>query len=134
MCRCGKEKGFITVNPNSAPGGCEVVGIMEGMMEHTPTPWEKERPYMEPHIYLSGPNTQLIACLQDNWENNKANAKHIVHCVNLHDELVEALSLTIRTIYDCMRHYLDNNMLCYKTLEGLVEEDLKPTLSKAKGE
>lgn len=39
---------------------------------------------------------------------NEANAAHIVKCVNLHDELVEALKVAVEEIKD-LRHFAGNN-------------------------
>lgn len=61
-------------------------GTQTAKPNHTPTPWKYE------HEELLGANDFVIAvfdereCFED-----RINARHIVHCVNMHDELVEAL-------------------------------------------
>jgi len=83
------------------------------MTEHTPTPWRLEPTYGT-QIYASrigGCNMvkidMLVAdmrgwgCLKYHGEDKafaeqQANAKHIVHCVNMYDELVEALENSLK--------------------------------------
>lgn len=58
------------------------------MSEHTKTPWHAMEPY-EVH----GPDGFIADCFADHRKANEewANARHIVHCVNTHDPLVEVL-------------------------------------------
>ena len=58
---------------------------------HTPTPWNVERPFQEPGVYIAGPNTGLIAKLYEpdaNLYNGDklvsigGNSARIVACVN----------------------------------------------------
>ncbi|TET66709.1 MAG: hypothetical protein E3J56_13910 [Candidatus Aminicenantes bacterium] len=41
--------------------------------------------------------------------------------------MYEVISLTIRTIYDCFRHYSMSDS-CKEILESLIKEELKPLL------
>ncbi len=52
------------------------------MNKHTPTPWEIN----ERTQYIENPNSGIVA---DVTKLDKANAEHIVKCVNAHDELME---------------------------------------------
>ena len=65
------------------------------MEKHTPGPWKIERPYQEPHIYIAGPKTELIACIKDHYENTKANAEFIAHACNSHYELLEMIKISL---------------------------------------
>ncbi len=47
-------------------------------------------------------------------------------------EMEEMLSLTIRTVYDCFRHFTMSSR-CQETLEALIDEEIKPLLAKVKG-
>ena len=58
---------------------------------HTATPWNVERPFQEPGVYIAGPNTSLIAKLYqpdarlyngDKLVSIDGNAARIVACVN----------------------------------------------------
>ena len=66
-------------------------------MEHTPTPWEVIETFdYDFQIYPKGNveagHNQIAVIPATGDGDDKANATHIVHCVNLHDELVAALS------------------------------------------
>jgi hypothetical protein len=62
---------------------------------HTPTPWEAE----DAVIFCPGKRLTIAVMYGNellkslNWKEQKANAAHIVKCVNLHDELVGALKM-----------------------------------------
>lgn len=57
--------------------------------KHTPTPWKAYANHIEDvHGLLVG-DTNVSCGLTR--ECDLINAKHIVHCVNLHDELVDAM-------------------------------------------
>src|SRR5687768_17042145 len=60
---------------------------------HTPTPWQYWRTGIDGDAVALGPNGKypIAKMLGGNVELNEANAAHIVHCVNSHNELVEAL-------------------------------------------
>jgi hypothetical protein len=71
--------------------------------KHTPTPWQQHDPeYCPEEIWgnLEGPledgkiHGTHICTLEDN-EQAEANARHIVRCVNSHDDLLEALELLV---------------------------------------
>lgn len=62
-------------------------------MKHTPTPWAQHDIY--PWEIWHGADYH-IADVHGREEIRKANADHIVHCVNLHDELIEALEKLAR--------------------------------------
>ena len=58
---------------------------------HTPEPWNVERPFQDPGVYIAGPNTGLIAKLYvpeamlyngDKQVSIDGNAARIVACVN----------------------------------------------------
>jgi len=86
-------------------------------MKHTPTPWQRGNNLFPDRIF-DLKEREIAYCGGQNTSGT-ANAKHIVHCVNMHDELVEAL--------DDMIKYLDNN-----GKESDVSELARQALSKAK--
>ncbi len=57
------------------------------MTEHTPTPWEWDGK----HHLLDKDGEAFQGILIMGSYPTKANMRYAVHCVNLHDELVEAL-------------------------------------------
>lgn len=64
------------------------------MSKHTPTPWESQNNVIFGDV--DNPehdgDSPYIGKLEGQLEDdNKANAAHIVKCVNVHDELLEAL-------------------------------------------
>ncbi len=74
------------------------------MSEHTPGPWKIERQkrskegFARPLFIFSenplpghGDTVCLLGSGFVNYANSEENARRIVHCVNHHDELVEAL-------------------------------------------
>jgi hypothetical protein len=85
------------------------------MAEHTPTPWIVDEDPLEDKGYktlitMPGKNGfqgTSIAYVNHNWNDAdhgerriswgeaEANARHIVHCVNVHDDLVKALEEAI---------------------------------------
>lgn len=60
---------------------------------HTPGPWEIEHITKTPFFLINSVNGETVAkCNNDLLaEENRANAAHIVHCVNTYPALVEAL-------------------------------------------
>lgn len=58
------------------------------IMKHTEGPWIVEKPYQEPHLYISGPNTQLIACVKDHYENQAGNIRLMSHAPNMYNLLL----------------------------------------------
>jgi hypothetical protein len=59
------------------------------MTEHTPTPWMVEATARA--FYIAAGESELVGSTTID-DTGKANAEHIVRCVNLHDELVAALT------------------------------------------
>lgn len=78
------------------------------MSKHTPTPWSLNKV----ENYIESKEGGLIAIVRtgglDPLENYdmkiKANATHIVKCVNLHDELVKELELRVSELGERMNH------------------------------
>ena len=67
-------------------------------IKHTPTPWIIEHGHMQQHTdirYWQITDGQDAICNNQFCfaRDSEANAAHIVKCVNMHDELVEALKL-----------------------------------------
>lgn len=60
------------------------------MSEHNETPWYANGPA----VYMGADGGFSLRCCP----NPEANARHIVHCVNNHERLVEALRNTLRVI------------------------------------
>ncbi len=58
------------------------------MSAHTPAPWNVERPYGEPGVYVGGPDTSLVAKV---WHDNEANARLIAAAPNLLESLESVL-------------------------------------------
>jgi len=57
--------------------------------EHTPTPWKV---YLYGGVQIGQEDTGEAVCsMWGDKQEGEANAAHIVKCVNMHDELVEAL-------------------------------------------
>lgn len=85
------------------------------MPEHTPTPWVVDEDPLEDKGYqtlitMPGKNGfqgTSIAYVNHNWNDAEhgerriswaeaeANARHIVHCVNVSDDLIKALEVTV---------------------------------------
>lgn len=61
--------------------------------KHTPTPW-----YADINFITDGQRNEVahITSYHMTLHEECANAAHIVKCVNMHDELVEALSAMVR--------------------------------------
>ena len=93
-------------------------------MKHTPTPWVVSCG----SIYT----TEGIPIAEMDREvgngtlpvERDENARHIVHCVNLHDELVEALKIT--------RHYLWTFRHHFNEVHHEAMNKAEQALSKAK--
>ncbi len=75
------------------------------MSKHTPTPWQQYSEHEPLRIIgnVDGPDDDRMhytTVCEVNAENDQAesDSRHIVHCVNLHDELVEALEAFIAAI------------------------------------
>lgn len=59
------------------------------MSKHTPGPWKTE--YVDETTFILDQYDDVILAL----DRNHANAAHIVKCVNMHEELLEACKLAI---------------------------------------
>lgn len=55
--------------------------------KHAQTPWKRS----DDNGIVDKENYELATCYSGSVEEDIANARHIVHCVNMHTELVEAL-------------------------------------------
>jgi len=85
--------------------------------EHTPTPWYNiANDIYHESEYGSDPIASV--CGECSFNQDQANAAHIVKCVNMHDELVEALEDAIQLL----------QMAGYSTVEH------RAALAKARGE
>lgn len=84
--------------------------------QHTPTPWIVTKGNLLDNFISEKNGSQTIAETRNLQGNAKANAAHIVKCVNLHDELVEAFE-----------HAL------YKAYPVMLPKHLKDLLKRAKG-
>lgn len=94
---------------------------------HTPTPWQTDESHFFDdgmqhyqdldYLEIVGSGTvALVLDLHSNHEDTKANAAHIVKCVNMHDELVEALeyitkSFPVSEFGDVKKHFSKLNAL-----------------------
>ena len=84
--------------------------------EHTPTPWKV---YLYGGVQIGQEDTGEAVCsMWGDKQEGEANAAHIVKCVNMHDELVEALEDAIQLL----------QMAGYSTVEH------RAALAKARGE
>lgn len=72
--------------------------------EHTKTPWHyQENADAYTHIIRGENDVYILGLSQKYGGTDEANARHIVHCVNMHDELVEALRIVsegFNTLFD----------------------------------
>jgi hypothetical protein len=68
--------------------------------QHTPTPWTVEFGQVivseDTTLAMTAPVHNGPRVISD--DECKANARHIVHCVNLHDELVQALEILTKQL------------------------------------
>lgn len=64
-------------------------------LDVTPTPWKAKGVKIDSHAISIG----------ECYYENEANAAHIVHCVNTHDELVEALKIVTDFPKEDLEHY-----------------------------
>lgn len=84
---------------------------MTNETKHTPTPWHMQKDSV--HVYGKDGGMVANTITACSGNNERENAAHIVKCVNMHDELVEALKQAYAV---CKAHgYLD----------GGIEEALK---------
>ena len=66
--------------------------------KHTATPWRTEFNSIEGTKIKSG--EKLIAFVNDHVGNFEDNASFIVHCVNSHDELIEACKSAFNLLHN----------------------------------
>lgn len=98
-------------------------------MEHTLTPWVLLEDADTFQIYK--PRKDTIAKIHKRWgDDGKANAAHIVRCVNSHDALVEACEKAERLLTEQLEIVLG---VGYDADNTLVNE-LRAALALAKGE
>lgn len=93
---------------------------------YTPTPWKTKFDIECQWHEILGADGKHIAGVSSarSWEENKANAAHIVHCVTLHDELVAMLA----------RHY-SNHKPCGHDFDCVcLGDEARALLSRARGE
>jgi hypothetical protein len=70
---------------------------VEQLAARTPTPWKART-----NNSIEGSDSRLVAMppsFARRKETSKANAEHIVKCVNAHDELVAALKQNMTCLY-----------------------------------
>ena len=95
------------------------------MTKHTKTPWVATKPLAGQAFYYIDPAGEemqygkIATC----WSGGD-NANHIVHCVNMHDELVEALENIMRFVQTKGEPYLPR-------VDAI--EAAKSAIKKAKG-
>ena len=113
--------------------------------KYTPTPWEFE-PHPEESEYFGNiignygkdgdgvSRIRTITCQLKHGtdEENQANAKRIVHCVNHFDELVEALNLI--QLLSSEANAKEVGVRKFGDLLIMIESEAKQALSRAKGE
>lgn len=65
---------------------------------HTPAPWHVQHPrgFVRPQVWCQQGLLFYVEQLPGGEAEAKANAAHIVHCVNAHDELVAALRFCVQ--------------------------------------
>lgn len=80
--------------------------VMANETKHTPTPWFSKNYGYEKNSVFDENGTEIA------FVHYSFNAAHIVKCVNMHDELVEALNKIIDETYD-----LNANSIAYETLK-----------------
>ena len=85
-------------------------------MKHTPTPWKYQdikTEYDNRAVIMVENETELIARLV-----KVSNAAYIVHCVNMHEELVEALKylLPIAEAHAAEYSVIDEEMSKFRAL------------------
>lgn len=67
------------------------------MSNHTPTPWKDPNVIDNEGFHAIVTTIGKIICTVF----QKENAAHIIKCVNMHDELVEALQYALKQVEDC---------------------------------
>jgi hypothetical protein len=103
--------------------------------QHTPTPWATDGRFV--FAEDTPPPLPAISEVFDFSKelilpSGEANAHHIVHCVNLHDELVAALEAA-HQLWFIDEWHSSEWFLCRKKIEDTLEQ-VASALSKAKQE
>lgn len=112
--------------------------------KHTPGPWELRTDRSEYRIYARGQNVSgVVARINTDWPfpeqqaEQRANASHIVKCVNAHDELVEALERSeyrLESIIEFLeRHCAGENATAKRNIALSIQAELSAALAKARG-
>ena len=77
------------------------------MTKHTPTPWTEfiVNSNFNAGICTKGGKPVAMVCHQDSEEEANANVEFIVHAVNSHDALLDALKGIVRSVsMNCQEH------------------------------
>lgn len=112
------------------------------MTEHSPLPWRLDAPTI-----IDGADGGLVAeswhgVVNREWDECVANAEFIVHCVNLHNELVAALASQVESIYAALvdlgmlRRLISRSRFLETPIDNLSTalEEARAVLAKVKGE
>ena len=91
--------------------------------KHSKTPWAI-RDFEVIGSY--GSNKTICDCIgyESGYEENKANVKHIVKCVNTHEELVKSLQKFLEVINrseTALEHYGEAIQMAEKALQKVTE-------------
>ena len=100
------------------------------MTKHTPAPWKQD----EERI-VSRNDNMIADCFysDENQEQDMANARHIVNCVNCHAELLKSLKLAVHAINRKQNYPVnceDKNTKCSYDIARICDE----AISKAESE
>lgn len=95
---------------------------MNNEVKHTPTPWVADENAINDNI---GVEIALITSDMRTWEEDDANAAHIVKCVNLHDELVDALKDAVSGISYVRQKHGDLYGVGFDRVEMIANAALK---------
>jgi hypothetical protein len=101
-------------------------------MNHTPAPWEDKKDGRIVGPSKDGLTVQTIAKVQGYADEVKADAAHIVKCVNLHEELVNILGQVQEFFKEGMA--VHPGALTNKPDGVTFEKAIAELLAKAKGE
>lgn len=99
---------------------------MKNNDQFTPGPWSVERPYGEPGVYISGPNTGLIAKIwpaDPGYADDAANARMIAAA----PEMLSALRLAAELIETARKHFPKS----IKHADTFTLENVNATIGKA---
>lgn len=112
----------------------------------TPGPWEIDRPYGEPGIFIQGANTQIICKLYDvvpaQWVGDRRSGiQGNALLISAAPELLKALELALDVLDNHVRHYLTsdtwNDIYCPSAVTearaAIARAAGEPSIAKAKG-